>query len=123
MDHGMDTCMKGMHCGMLCDCSSLNHDVALQQNVHGKINASAAMYVITRPGLWLPVHISISCEQNTGCMQHEHATAVLDDDMVCYLYGLQNAVAHYFQGVALQKSSTEGLGLRLLTSCPSLHSA
>ncbi len=63
---------------MLCVCSSLDHDLALQQNVHSKINASTAMCVITKTGLWLPMHISMSCEQNTCCMQHEHAAAVLD---------------------------------------------
>ncbi len=79
-------------------CFSPTHDLALQRNVHGEINASAATYVVARPGLWLPMHISISCEQNSECVlsswQHEHAAAVLDDDTVCHLYGLQNAVAH-----------------------------
>jgi len=108
-------------------CSSPSHDLALQRNVHNRVIACAAMYAIARPGLRLPMHISISCEQNTGCMlrswRHEHAAAVLSDDTAAYLYGLQNAVAHYFQGVPLQNSSTEGLGLRLLRSCFSLHSA
>ena len=56
------------------------------------------MYAIARPGLRLPMHINTSWEQNTNCTlsfwQHEHAGAVRDDDTVCHLYGLQNAVGH-----------------------------
>ena len=54
------------------------------------------MYAIARPGL--PMHINISWGQNTACIlsswQHEHAAAVHDDDTVCHLYRLQNAVGH-----------------------------
>ncbi len=43
-------------------CHSPTPDLAVQRNMLGRTSASAAMYVIARPGLWLTVHISMSCE-------------------------------------------------------------
>jgi len=61
--------VHGMLCCHVIACSSLSHDLALQRNVHNRVNACVAMYAIARPGLRLPMHISISCEQNKDCMQ------------------------------------------------------
>ncbi len=80
VDHGMGTCMKGTHY-LLENRLSMAHfvfsfsptqDSRTQCTMHSRINASAAMYIIARPGLRLPMYISISCEQNKDCMQLQY---------------------------------------------------
>ena len=92
--------------------------------MHNRITAPAVMDIMARP-VAAGAHQHVSCGHSIDSMlevwQHQHAALVLDDDRSCHLYGLQDAVEHYFQGVPLQNCGTERLRLQLRRSCASFH--